>query len=222
MRIDSREQIDGIEILKVRDLLRRLSNADEWEDALVADRLGMPPEDAKRLLNEMVRMGYVEPIRIHGQRQFYQNTVNGNALGLATAAKPVMRKTADRILSEFMDRAREVNSSPAFLVMVKKVVVFGSYLTDAPHISDIDLVVELAWKEKHPLVLGKHKGETAIEQSVAAEEKGRRFNSFVDRLEWPETEVKSFLKSRSRTLSIHSTEDDILLIADHKVIFSEQ
>ena len=31
MRIDSKEQIADVEILKVRDLLRRVNNTDEWE-----------------------------------------------------------------------------------------------------------------------------------------------------------------------------------------------
>lgn len=102
--------------------------------------------------------------------------------------------TADRILSKFMDRVRQVNSNPSFLVMVKKVVVFGSYLTDAPRINDIDIAVELARKENHPMVLNKDRAQIAIDLSTAAEEKGRHFSSFIDRLEWPEHEVRLFLK----------------------------
>ena len=222
MHIDSREHIAGVGILKVRALLRRVGNSDEWEDTSVVDRLKVSPGSANKLIEELNRQGYIEPSGIHEKKQFYRKTLKGSSLGLSSAAKPIMRKTADRVLTEFMDRVREVNSSPSFLFMVKEVVVFGSYLTDAPRINDIDLAVEFAWKEDHPLVLGRHKGEVAIEHSVAAEEKGRRFNIFVDRLEWPEQQVRSFLKSRSRTLSIHSIEDDILYIADHRVIFSEQ
>ena len=121
MRINSKEQIADVEILKVRDLLRRVNNTDEWEDDFVVDRLKILPKKANRLINELNRRGYIEPIRIYRHKQFYRKTLKGSTLGLASAAKPVTRKTANRIFSEFMDRVRQVNSDPSFLVKVKKV-----------------------------------------------------------------------------------------------------
>ena len=222
MRIDSKEQIAAVEILKVRDLLRRVNNTDEWEADFVVDRLKISPKKANRLINELNRRGYIEPIRIYRQKQFYRKTLKGSTLGLASAAKPVTRKTANRIFSEFMDRVRQVNSDPSFLVKVKKVLVFGSYLTEAFRINDIDVAVELPWKEDHPMVLNKDKAQLALNLSNIAEKKGKKFSSFIDRLEWPEHEVRLFLKSRSRTLSIHSIHDEILNRVEYKVFFSEQ
>jgi hypothetical protein len=57
MRIDSKEQIEDVEILKVRDLLRRVDNTDEWEDDFVVDRLKISPQKANRLINELNRRG---------------------------------------------------------------------------------------------------------------------------------------------------------------------
>ena len=222
MRIDSKEQIADVEILKVRDLLRRVNNTDDWEADFVVDRLKISPKKASRLINELNRRGYIEPIRIYRQKQFYRKTLKGSTLGLASAAKPVTRKTANRIFSEFMDRVRQVNSDPSFLVKVKKILVFGSYLTDALRINDIDVAVELTWKENHPLVLNKDRAQLALNLSNIAENKGKKFSSFIDRLEWPEHEVRLFLKSRSRTLSIHSIHDEILNRVQYKVFFSEQ
>jgi hypothetical protein len=45
------------------------------------------------------------------------------------------------------------------------------------------------------------------------------FSSFLDRLEWPEHEVRLFLKSSSRTLSIHSIHDEILNRVEYRVLF---
>jgi len=222
MRIDSKEQIADVEILKVRDLLRRVNNTDDWEADFVVDRLKISPKKASRLINELNRRGYIEPIRIYRQKQFYRKTLKGSTLGLASAAKPVTRKTANRIFAEFMDRVRQVNSDQSFLVKVKKVLVFGSYLTDAIRINDIDVAVELTWKENHPLVLNKDKAQLALNLSNIAEKKGKKFSSFIDRLEWPEHEVRLFLKSRSRTLSIHSIHDEILNRVEYSVFFSEQ
>ena len=222
MRIDSKEQIAAVEILKVRDLLRRVNNTDEWEADFVVDRLKISPKKANKLINELNRRGYIEPIRIYRQKQFYRKTLKGSTLGLASAAKPVTRKTANRIFSEFMDRVRQVNSDSSYLVKVQKVLVFGSYLTDAIRINDIDVAVELTWKENHPKVLNKDKAQLALNLSNIAEKKGKKFSSFIDRLEWPEHEVRLFLKSRSRTLSIHSIHDEILNRVEYRVFFSEQ
>jgi predicted nucleotidyltransferase len=222
MRIDSKEQIADVEILKVRDLLRRVNNTDEWEADFVVNRLKISPKKANRLIIELNRRGYIEPIRIYRQKQFYRKTLKGSTLGLASAAKPVTRKTANRIIAEFMDRVRQVNSDQSFLVKVKKVLVFGSYLTDAIRINDIDVAVELTWKENHPLVLNKDKAQLALNLSNIAEKKGKKFSSFIDRLEWPEHEVRLFLKSRSRTLSIHTIHDEILNRVEYSVFFSEQ
>jgi predicted nucleotidyltransferase len=222
MRIDPKEQIADVEILKVREFLRRVDNTDEWADDFVVYRLKISPKKANRLINELNRRGYIEPVRIYRQKQFYRKTLKGSTLGLASAAKPVTRKTANRILSEFMDRVRQVNSDPSFLVKVKKILVFGSYLTDALRINDIDVAVELTWKENHPLVLNKDRAQLALNLSNIAENKGKKFSSFIDRLEWPEHEVRLFLKSRSRTLSIHSIHDEILNRVQYKVFFSEQ
>ncbi len=219
MRIDSKEKIADVAILKVRDFLRRVNNTDEWEDGFVVHRLKISPKKANRLVNELNRRGYIEPIRIYRQKQYYRKTLKGSTLGLASAAKPVMRKTANRIFSEFMDRVRQVNSDSSYLVKVQKVLVFGSYLTDAIRINDIDVAVELTWKENHPMVLNKDKAQLALNLSIMAEDKGKKFSSFLDRLEWPEHEVRLFLKSRSRTLSIHSIHDEILNRVEYRVFF---
>jgi predicted nucleotidyltransferase len=222
MRIDAKDKIAAVEILKVRDFLRRVNNTDEWEDNFVVHRLKISPKKANRLINELNRKGYIEPIRIYEQKQFYRKTLKGSTLGLASAAKPVTRNTANRIFSEFMDRVKQVNSDPSYLVKVKKVLVFGSYLTDAVRINDIDVAVELTWKENHPMVLNEDKAQLALDLSIMAEDKGKKFSSFIDRLEWPEHEVRLFLKSRSRTLSIHSIHDEILNRVEYRVFFSEQ
>jgi predicted nucleotidyltransferase len=222
MRIDAKDKIADVEILKVRDFLRRVNNTDEWEDNFVVHRLKISPKKANRLINELNRKGYIEPIRIYEQKQFYRKTLKGSTLGLASAAKPVTRNTANKIISEFMDRVKQVNSDPSYLVKVKKVLVFGSYLTDAIRINDIDVAVELTWKENHPMVLNEDKAQLALNLSIIAEDKGKKFSSFIDRLEWPEHEVRLFLKSRSRTLSIHSIHDEILNRVEYRVFFSEQ
>jgi len=51
---------------------------------------------------------------------------------------------------------------------------------------------------------------------------GRAFSNFAEQLFWPQTEVKQFLKSRSRSISLHSMEDGVLEQCESKVIFEEK
>ncbi len=141
---------------------------------------------------------------------------------MASAAKPVLSKTADSVLVKFMERVQIVNFDSNFLVKVKKVLIFGSYLTQSPKINDIDIAVELAWKENHPKVKGENKADIAVEHARNAARKGRRFSTYVDELCWPDQEVKLFLKARSRTISLHTTEDKILDQVESKLYFSDE
>jgi hypothetical protein len=50
MRIDAKDKIADVEILKVRDFLRRVNNTDEWEDNFVVHRLKISPKKANSVL----------------------------------------------------------------------------------------------------------------------------------------------------------------------------
>jgi hypothetical protein len=54
----------------------------------------------------------------------------------------VTRKTADRVLREFLDRVRGLIANEDALYQVPEVVIFGSYLTNAERLGDVDLAIE--------------------------------------------------------------------------------
>jgi predicted nucleotidyltransferase len=92
-----------------------------------------------------------------------------------------------------------VNTSDEFLVGVEDAYVFGSYLTDTELLGDLDIALTFFRKEPN--------GERFVELAKhAARESGRRFNSYLDFLGWPETKVLLFLKQRSRVFSLHVNE----------------
>lgn len=79
----------------------------------------------------------------------WSTTIKGNALAIASAARPVLRKTAECVLAEFLDRVTEVRESDTHPYRVKRVILFGSmHDQDRSHVNDIDLVVELVHKMK--------------------------------------------------------------------------
>jgi len=222
MRIDPKEKIAEVPILEVRKLLKGVDNESDWGMNRVTSLLDLSPQKANRLLQELERRGYIERGEIYTREQFWRKTLKGSTLGLASAAKSVTRKTANRIYFEFMERVKQVNNDPCFLMKVKKVVVFGSYLGDSPKLNDIDIAVELDWKEDHPRFVGEERPQAVLDYVHEAQKKGKHFNTFIDQISWPEDEVKLYLKSRSRTLSLHPINDKILDIVESKVVFSER
>src|SRR6266550_1979535 len=67
----------------------------------------------------------------HAVGPWYELTDEGMRFAQATAAGPLSRATAERKLREFMARVEQVNESDEFAFRVVRVVLFGSYLTDA-------------------------------------------------------------------------------------------
>ena len=118
-------------------------------------------------------------------------------------------------MSEFLDRVRQVNCNSRFLYRVRKIVVFGSFLSDAPFIGDLDLAVDLCPKKKDSR---KH-SELIRARANEAASYGRRFRNYVEGLRFAEQEVIMFLKARSRILQLTRCDDGVLNITESRVIY---
>jgi hypothetical protein len=218
MRIDTEQMIAGHASLRVRRLLQR-GAADDWGVDLVEEVLGVTPEEAVDTLAQLATLGFIRPagVGVYGKQE-WSNTVKGNALANATAARPIRRPTAERALREFLGRVSEVNGSPDYLYAVSYVVVFGSFLSDRLTLNDVDLALELVAKETDPEVRSRLREERV----AAAMRAGRRFADYRQEVRWPRTEVWLRLKSRSRTLSLHDLNCEAALVRSgpYEVIFS--
>ena len=125
----------------------------------------------------------------------------GCILSIATAAPRVSLQTADNAMKEFLKRVEKVKSDPYFLYKVTEIILFGSYLSKAEKVSDIDLIIEVAPKEKD-----KDKHNALCEKrSHELENTGHRFSNYVDFLYAAEIETMKFLKSRSKIVNLHNT-----------------
>jgi hypothetical protein len=131
MNIDSKQTIAGVPILKIRAFLRQ-HHQWGWYAATVESSF---PGSGQAILNALIDEGYVEP---SDRPDLYNTTPKGGALVKASAAKPVSRKTAERCLKEFLARVEEVRRSPEFVWKVKRVILFGSYLTTDRMLDAID------------------------------------------------------------------------------------
>jgi hypothetical protein len=55
---------------------------------------------------------------------------SGISLALASSAKRITRKTAERVIDEFMRRVERVNRDRRYYYRITAVVVYSSYLTE--------------------------------------------------------------------------------------------
>jgi DNA-binding IclR family transcriptional regulator len=130
MYIDPKGHIFGYPAMRIRDLLRNLSRIEMWTVRNLEERLQVPKAEAVRVLQELQALGYVELESSHAGTELWKTTLKGNALGLASAAPPLKRTTAIRVVEQFLERVKRVNADSYYLFHVTKVVVFGSFLSN--------------------------------------------------------------------------------------------
>lgn len=134
-----------------------------------------------------------------------------------TLGHRLTRATAARHLTAFLARVRAVNADSYYLYRVRRVRLFGSMLTDAPTVGDIDLAVELVPRQTGP-------AHTEAEwqrrrDHVAA---GHRFANAIAEAAWPMEEVLRVLKARTPRLSLHHGQEPDDLHAESRVVFEEE
>lgn len=216
MNIDPDGDYSGVPNLELRRLMKVASaGVFSWSVRGVQEELRIGAAKAELLIQNLAREGLIEPLpaSVVGWR----NTTKGNALGLASAARPLQRKTADRLLKAFLRRVHQLNEPDSgFLYTADQVALFGSMLTDKPRVSDIDLSVQICRK---PVPNGDWHAASQL-RVKKAEQLGRQFRDFMETLIWPEVEVKLFLKNRSRGISLIEWNDEWLASQPHRIIYS--
>jgi predicted nucleotidyltransferase len=198
MRIDPHGMIGGHPAPVVRQLIRRLSALMFWNEADVRKAAAVSSREAGALITVLQRQRLVK--RNRGEnRSTWRVTQLGQTFGSATMAKPITRRTAERALSELLERVRQANGNDHFLAKVTKVVLFGSFLREGvERLGDVDVAVQLEPKQQD--------GERARmlnEKRVAeVERKGHRFGGFLEREFYWHRETFRFLKGRSRSIAL--------------------
>ncbi len=215
MHIDKTQIIAGFSAIIVRDFLMKSMDRLFTEDGVVR-HFKVNKAEAATIIEELQKIEYIEPVEIR-KHQFLSVTTAGRTLALASASKPILRKTADKKISEILNRVATINSSNHYVYAVTKVVVFGSYLSEQERINDIDIGIALEKKATSEDCFIE-----MCEQSIQkAQKDGRRFRTQVEMMYWPQQEVHLFLKSRSKAISLHSLHDEVIRSAKQKVLFEK-
>ena len=200
MNIVFDEPIAGYPALEVRDFLRRYRLTGFYIEA-AEDALVLSHRTATIFMNKLKGLEFIEELdrdRWDGRRIF-RLTIRGQALANASAARPLRRKTAERVLTQFLERVQRVNNAQEYVYRVEHVVLFGSMLSDNDRLGDVDVAVELQPKVDESNAFQ----EWSMARRRAAEAKGRNFRGVFDWATWPSQEIFLQLKARSSGLSLH-------------------
>ena len=213
MRIAKEQLVAGYPPIQVRDFLRRFRFAvitlQTIQEVLKASSV-----EAEEFLSGMVKLGLLEPSEnlSRKDRPAYEVSATGLALANASAARLITRRTANRVLREFMDRVQVINAGDEYPYKVESVVLFGSLLSDKERLGDVDLAVELL-----PATINNQEFVKRCNyRYFLAVADLRHFYSESDWMAWPIIEILRFLKSRSRSLALHNLDD---LMRMHEVSY---
>ena len=173
MHVDAKGTVGRYPVLLVRTTLRHLRSRPQWGLAELETAAGLAPGNGRALVRALRAAGLIEA----ADRGIWTMTQAGVTFSAATAAQQVTRSTAERTLSEFLERVTEVNQNPYFLAKVTRVVLFGSMLKpEVERLSDVDVAVELTRKEPG---FERAPGQNRQRAEELAN-KGRRFRNVLE------------------------------------------
>jgi hypothetical protein len=221
LRITTDQRIGGHAITRVRSFLRG-ANGLYTTPLWVARHFEIPLADARRLIGALVRAGHLERSSREGaaSAESWILTRHGQQLANATAAQPLTRRTADRLMREIVGRMWEANHG-TFAFRVRRAFVFGSYLDlTRDRINDVDVAVELS--PRFPSRDAQVDYQLARVQD--ARDGGRAFSNISAEMFWPQLELYHFLRRRSRGLSLLFLEasderQEVVFGGTHRLIF---
>jgi predicted nucleotidyltransferase len=216
MHVDAKGTVGRYPVLLVRTTLRHLRSRLQWGLAELETAAGLPPGNGRALVRVLRAEGLIEAVG----RGIWTMTQAGVTFSAATAAQQVTRATAERTLSEFLERVTEVNQNPYFLAKVTTVVLFGSLLKpEVERLSDVDVAIE--WTRKNP-DFERARGQN----QRRAEELANLGRGFRNVLEWEDCwywEAFRFLKGRSRVIALadFNAEKTFVLAVPHRFLIGE-
>ena len=211
MKVEKNRTIGGAPLIKVRDLLRYMG-AGRGGSGRVMTRKGIADRVGFDIACELVRDGLLAVCKDRQDREpWYEGTDAAVRLANALMIKRITRGKADHYVAELLQRADDINANPDLLYRVKRITAFGSYITDAAELGDIDIAVELENK-----VPAGQRSEANRARAVAS---GRENLSWNDQLTFGEREVERLLKGRNPYVSLILYSDFQRLDTPAKVVY---
>jgi hypothetical protein len=206
VKISPKDTVLGLPAIAVRDFFRK---HEVLASEFVEGELGLTGQEIEEFLAAAEREGLA-------QKRSIDNCLELTSKGLRFAparTRSIRRSTAARALEQMLLRAKAINDAP-YLYRVQRLAVFGSYLSDAQMLSDLDVAYELKRRVEDEEYAKASKAY--IRKAMA---NGRSFSNLTDELYWPQTEVKLKLKAHSPVISLHEFNELVHLAAPYKIVF---
>jgi predicted nucleotidyltransferase len=215
MRIGKNENINDIPLIKIRNYFQKIRLIG-ISRANIRKYFSLDIKSANCLIKELLKNNFIENTLDKKGEIEYQLTTKGQGLCVARSVPPLNRAKADKLFNEFMQRVDDVNNNDYYLCKVEKVLLFGSYLNpDSVDFGDIDVAIELKRKIDNVDEYNKIREDRVQEMKL----NGKQFSNYGEELFYPENEVKLMLKNRCQYISLHSTDEKILEIANFKQVY---
>jgi predicted nucleotidyltransferase len=154
----------------------------------IADRVSLDIAD------ELLRERLLAVKKGHDGKPWYELTHAAVRLVNAKLIKRINRAKAEFYVAELLQRADDINANPDLLYRVKRITAFGSYITDAADLGDIDIAVELECKVPPEQIVQANQAR--------ARALGRKSLSFSEELSVGQREVDLLLKGRNPYISL--------------------
>lgn len=210
MRIYKANPIYGVSMLNIRKFFRYIRNSKKFFSSDISDYFCFDKNETSNFISELISNDLIEPFE-----DGYKLTLKGNALCVAKCIPPINREKADKIFKEFMKRVEEVNNDDYYLFRISKLYLFGSYLNpNNPDYGDIDIIFDLERKIKDNETFTNLNSNLVYE----AQNNGRYFSSFFDKIYYSQYLVLLKLKNKNRYISLHYI-NEISYINEYKQIF---
>jgi len=207
MRIEKDQMIAGRPAREIRRFMRAAAGC-IIRIPMAAHILRLSNEDARQLLRKLEEEGWIT-----AKLDYWEATEEGHALAMATAAKSLHRRTAERLVAQVVERAQMINEDCRLAYKVELLAVFGSTVTGTERPNDVDVACKLV-----PRHQGAQQGCLEDQRRL----KKAAFRNTVEWAAWPKLEVLKKLKARSRGLSIQELGTYNLGKIDHNVVFSTE
>jgi predicted nucleotidyltransferase len=207
MRIQADQTIVGYPAVQVRQLMRETVGR-SITLRYIQEILKCSDSSARQVMKSLEAEGLIEPVHDH-----FEPSMKGSALAMAKAAPPLRRETADRLITEVINRARAVNGDERWAYRVGRLVVFGSCARGVDRPNDVDIACELLPRSSGE----KQRAKEALRREIRDEP----FRNVGQWAAWPKLEVIRFLRARARGLSIQELDDWILQLEDHRIVLRD-
>lgn len=176
MRIDWNQSVAGLTLMEIRDILRFVARPGMVLSASsIAHRLGPKRDDwrsdvdeieeggrqaqiqARRLVASLAASGIIGMpgsdtmmFASKGRHPGYDLTSSGYGLLRATKTKRITRRAADAAVAQLRVAIASINADPILMYDVERVALYGSYITDAADLGDVDVAYTLKrrWKDR--------------------------------------------------------------------------